>query len=385
MGPKSVSKSDKHFKCGYYPETLLLKSVWLYRLGQVHEALTTLKQIGELKESSTNRIKMLHLLNQGRILFQLGNFHEAIQAYNAIPQTESEWITAMIEKSWINLIQGEFGKVVGNTLALEMALSDKMVIPEIYFLQALGYFGICQWPNAIESSMKFSKSIQILTQNVFEPILKLPPEGLFDHIRNIVMNSKDPLRLWVKYLTLTPEFYLASQQWNYLQKQHESMNHYVLTIINQEKKLLDEKRQLIKSKNFSENSLIDIKLYIWKKARFQIKNQRERFLTDKKTIEQHMRKQFANITYTKIAELTKKLQYLADQNELLQIDVYNLANQSLRGKMIEMGFDHKNKKLRIPSSNDLTWKFMGEIWKDEIGYFEANLKNHCQTFNGGQP
>lgn len=81
------------------------------------------------------KVKQLANLSLGRILYETGQFDEALDRYQEIPQDSEYFIDSLYEISWTQVKKGEFQKAFYATEILLQMAQDSTIAPETRILQ----------------------------------------------------------------------------------------------------------------------------------------------------------------------------------------------------------------------------------------------------------
>ena len=81
----------------------------------------------------------------------------------------------------------------------------------------------------------------------------------------------------------------------------------------------------------------------------------------------------------RLSEAARNIKTFVDQANIIRFEISNAEKE-----LAEMGLDQQamlaSKRIdrpALPAPNWNYWRFQGEFWRDEIGYYRYTLKNGC--------
>lgn len=391
-----------------YTEALFLKSLILYRGGQLQEGVGLMQTVvDELqKKRPTDEITAIAALTLARLNFQAGQYKEAFQNYLKIDKKHPEWLQAMTEQAWAQILSGDYEGAAGNMFSMHSDFFKKAFQPESYVVRTVAYLNLCQYGDGAKVVYDF--------KNKYEPVLKQLDEYK-KNMKNPV-NYYDTIKTWAKnpdlktvdglprefifFLTRHPSFILEQKMINTIEDETGRMNRISVDLIKAERKALaaqnDAKAQLMTLKKqaqeakdssrfrtqvaYQEQRLTAHKInhYIAKKARTAIKDMRTVGLERLEKEKNHFRTSAGNAVKSRFDGMVLSLKNSLDQSEVLNYELYSGAGEHLRYQMAGGDINTKERpELKVEKGKDLNWDFRGEIWEDELGHFRSSLKNVC--------
>lgn len=365
LGRKSLinKKTDKgieffkliHEDHRYYPESRLLLAQVFEEKGDNSSALKTYDECASSslkneKNASNEKIKRYYrmnyeicLVNKGRNLYKLGNFKEAIDAYDKVPKESYKWPYILLEKAWSFYQLGDYNRALGLLVTYKSPLLDTYFFPEAEYLAALSYFRLCLWDDALiivsqyydfyrprfgELESVLRKNIG--SQNYFYELMFGQKEELKDHaefVKQIIIRLRKQIRF--------------SLDFNTIHKIDKEMKEIYQSEKNEDQKILLSHLAAVR-----ENMITKIN-YNAKKDIFK----------------------FLESVPIYSSELFKlNLEIISRKKDLL----YNndkLVSDRGRG-------DYSNVKR---SRFEYFWKFHGAFWADELGDYSLGLKSNCEV------
>ncbi|MGZ5278321.1 MAG: tetratricopeptide repeat protein [Pseudobdellovibrionaceae bacterium] len=394
-----------------YIDALFLKSLILYKGNQIQEAIglqqTVLLDVEAKRPAS--EFKSIVALTLARLHFQAGQYKEAFDNYLKVDKANPEWLQAMTEQAWSQILSEDYEGAAGNMFSLHTDFFKKSFTPESYVVRTVGYLNLCQYGDGAKVVYDFKKR--------YTPVLKQLQE--YGDQRKDNVNYYDTIKTWAKNpdlqtvdglprefifaLTRHPSFILEQKMINSIEDQAARMNKISISLIKTERKALtaqsDARAQLISLKkkieglsnpqekktyqeqvSYQEKRLMSAKIqhYIAKKARTSIKDLRTDGLARLEKEKTHFRDLAGKAVRSRYSQMTSKLTETLDQSEVLQYELYSGAGDHIRYQAAGGDVNKKERaELKVDDGKSLNWDFRGEIWEDELGHYRSSLKNVC--------
>lgn len=395
----------------HFTDAMFLKSLILYKGNHIQEAIglqqAVLKDVEQKQPKS--EFKSVVALTLARLHFQSGQYKEAFDNYLKVEKTHPEWMQAMIEQAWSQILSEDYEGAAGNMFSLHTDFFKKAFAPESYVVRTVGYLNLCQYGDGARVVYDFKKKYTPVAQQMKEYGAKMSSNvNYYDTIKTWAKNpdlaTVDGLpREFIFALTRHPSFILEQKMINSVEDQVAKMNKISVDLIKTERKALaaqvDARNQAIPIKkqldaakdpearkslqekfSYQEKRLLSYKIqhYIAKKARNSIKELRTEGMARLDQEKAHYRELAGVAVKTRYNQMMTKLTEALDQSEVLQYELYSGAGDHLRYQMA--GGDVNNKErpeLKVEKDKALNWDFKGEIWEDELGHYRSSLKNVC--------
>ena len=394
-----------------YMDALFLKSLILYKGNQIQEAIglqqTVLKDAEDKKKGA--EFKSIVALTLARLHFQAGQYKEAFDNYLKVDKTNPEWLQAMTEQAWSQILAEDYEGAAGNMFSLHTEYFKKAFNPESYVVRTVGYLNLCQYGDGAKVVYDFKKR--------YTPVLKQLKDygdGRKDNVsyydtvkswaKNPDLQTVDGLpREFIFALTRHPSFILEQKMINSIEDQVGRMNKISIGLIKTErtalttqnearaqlitlKKKIDstsdpvEKTSLKEQFAYQEKRLMSAKIqhYIAKKARTSIKELRDEGMGRLDKEKTHFRDLAGKAIRNRFNQMQSKLTETLDNSEVLQYELYSGAGDHIRYQMAGGDVNAKERaELKVEEGKSLNWEFRGEIWEDELGHYRSSLKNVC--------
>jgi tetratricopeptide (TPR) repeat protein len=153
-----------------YHESLKVKAHILYKQNQFLAAIKTLElcEIYKLDSYRNTKHQNYHenlqsecVVEKARIYFRLGDFQNALNAYESISFHSMIWPNIILEKAWTLYKLGQYSKSNGILLALTSPLLINNYHFEVSYLKALNFYKLCLYDEAhteLQNSIRSEKT-----------------------------------------------------------------------------------------------------------------------------------------------------------------------------------------------------------------------------------
>ena len=126
---------------------------------KARKALVKYLENEKLKEQ-----RNLGFLTAGRLLFELGQLEPSLRFYKRVSKSSVYWFIAQEELAWVYIRKGEYGNTLATTQSLMVPDFSFQIGPEAIFLRSLAYLKICDYKGALDTVEYFRR--------VFSPRIK---------------------------------------------------------------------------------------------------------------------------------------------------------------------------------------------------------------------
>lgn len=295
-------------------------------------------------------IGQLAQITMARMFYSTGEYDKSIDYYKNIGQDSSYWLASLFESSWAYFQTDEYNRALGNLHSLNSPFFNDQYYPEAPVLQAVIFFYNCQFDQVRlaldefqyvyaplrdelqitidgfldnEEAYDFLRAAQTSTGDSqdFDPRLQQIVEAaLGDAVLSSAMSFVDRLQSEVDYIEAAPESWSRSDLGDFLYG--------------------DTVGELALSRG-STGSLVVSRL--------------NAILTE---LETRNRESTAILVETDLAEANA-----------LSTDIA----RELQAETGGAGSDDDR-----PTSEQMVWRFDGEYWRDELGYYSYHIQSQCR-------
>jgi hypothetical protein len=292
-----------------------------------------------------DEVKQLALMGQGRLHYGRREYAQAIAAYEAMPRYARFWDQALFENGFARFQGEDFGGALGSLQALHAPQFEGAFQPESWVLKATVYYYSCLYDEVKTTLSAFDELYGPMAKQL-EPFVSKEQDLLSAYNLVAAENRRlpAPIYLWVR--------------------NNERMQD-VLRMVDQ----VDvEKRALNAQSTWRGTGMLPEVVGELEGVRGTLLQIGGRFAKNRlEEAAQNLR------TYSDQAEIIR-VQTALDEKDLLQAGVDQKA--VLKTQSIY--------RPKMPSAAWNYWKFQGEFWRDEIGYYQYTLKRGCPQKKGGE-
>ena len=283
-------------------------------------------------------------LNLARVFYSTRQYDTSIKHFELLPQGSGHWVEALFEASWAYFMKTNYSKALGNIHTLNAPYFENQFFPESTLLSSVVFYKYCLYDRATEMVAEFNEKY-------------LP---LRDSLREIAKKYDD-----------NTDFY-----------------EYVLKIKSGKAGLDGDTRRMILGA-ISDNEIQKSFLWVEELAReskkfeasdktWQTTDVGNKVLTELTVRDSIAQAEAGEGARNRITRLTKELSEhrrngLKIQAQILEERTGQIT-EAAKGEKIKGS--HKEDPIRIDDEHFM-WKFNGEYWKDELGFYRFKIRSNC--------
>jgi tetratricopeptide (TPR) repeat protein len=283
-------------------------------------------------------------LQMARVFYSTQQFDTSIKYFEKLPQDSADWAESLFEASWAYFMKTLNSKALGNIHTLNAPYFENQYYPEAVLLRAVIYFKYCLYDQAEEAISDFNEKYGPLTKN----------------LKDIVAKYED-----------NAEFY------DYVKK------------VKAGKAGLDEKTQRLVMSVLNDKTLL--KTFAWvdelnheldmlqKSDKAWQTTQVAAEVLQELTVQQSVAAGDAGkVARDRVDRLSRELGALARDGVKIKYEILNAKAEKISTDAVgaRISSDHKEEPIIIDDEH-FQWKFDGEYWKDELGYYRFKIRSRC--------
>jgi hypothetical protein len=299
---------------------------------------TVLSQKGE-RQLELRETRELAMLGLGRLHYGRGEYQEASAAYEGVPRYSRYWDQALFENGFARFQNEDFGGALGSLQALHAPQFAGAFQPESWILKATVYYFSCLFDEVKTTLAAYDEVYGPMAKQlepfVGEDMELIPAFNLVSATEN--RRLPRPVYLWIRNN----------------ERIREVMR--VLAAVDEEKRTLSGAGA-------------------WKGS--ALAAQTVAALED---VRNTLLQVGGTLARSRLREAADNLRTFSDQAEIIRVQTA-LDQKDL----LQSGVDQKTLLTRqsiyrpaMPGPAWNYWKFQGEFWIDEIGYYQYTLKRGC--------
>lgn len=136
----------------FYPRALFLSAITHVRRYDAEAAATNLKTLLRLVEGARGNARQrlepygqLARITMARMYYSTGEYDKSVSYYNEIGQKNPYWLDSLFESSWAYFQADDYNRALGNLHSLNSPFFNDQYYPEAPILQAVIFFYNCQF------------------------------------------------------------------------------------------------------------------------------------------------------------------------------------------------------------------------------------------------
>jgi tetratricopeptide (TPR) repeat protein len=299
------------------------------------EAFQRVLSLSSSSQENLSRAHQLSILGLARTYYGLGEYAKSVEWYDRVPRFSQFWDQALFEAGFARFRNGDPGGALGSLQSLHAPQFEGAFQPESWVLTATIYYFHCLYDEAKASLASFGEIYPPMA-SALEAALSSSQDELFDAVARGERIPK-PVLLWVRSNERVQGIFR------------------ILAEIDREVSALERASG---SRDFS--SAPDLLAAL----------QQNRVT---------LRQVGGRIVRNRLEEAARNIKGFADQAGIIRFETSKAEKE-----LAEAGTDQE-KILRtqglhrpaLPSDAWQYWKFEGEFWLDEVGYYQYTLKRGC--------
>lgn len=285
-------------------------------------------------------IQELANLGLGRVNYGLGNFDKAVKAYEKIPRFSKYWDQALFENGFARFQNDDYGGGLGSLQALYAPQFAGAFQPESWVLTSTIYYFACLYEE--------SKSALVEYENIYLPQAEV--------LKKLVDGEAKDNAFYFKLVESPTSEQLPRPVLNWVRSNERMLGLFSML------KAID-----------SEKATIDA-IQPWRAAK--LSGELISYLDQNRgTLEQVAGQTAKN----RVQEAYRTIKGFADQAEIIRFEVAKAEKEFAESGSDQSALLRKQTLYRpqMPAENWNYWRFQGEFWRDEIGYYQYTLKRGC--------
>ncbi|MFZ5468442.1 MAG: tetratricopeptide repeat protein [Myxococcota bacterium] len=283
----------------------------------------------------------LALLGLGRTYYGMGQYQKAVDAYEKVPRFSTYWDQALFENGFARFQNDDFGGGLGSLQALHAPQFAGAFQPESWILKSTVYYFSCLYEEAKSALAAFDE-------------LYLP---MAEKLKALTEGEEKDLDYYFNLVAAKEGSQLPKPVLNWVRSNERMLS--VFKILNQ----IDAEKQIITGNQAWRGSKMGPDLVT--------------YLDSYRAIFAQTAGAFAK---NRLLEAHRNIKTYSDQAEIIRFET-SKAEKELAEAGVDQGRMLMGKAIyrpQMPAEDWNYWKFQGEFWIDEIGYYQYTLKNGCQ-------
>lgn len=348
----SVAKTDP-----FFVKAKFFEGVTYVRQYQGKPAVQAFKEILVIAEerpsyytsADIDQFQELAWLQLARVFYSTQQFDTSIKYYEKLTQKSPDWLPSLFEASWAYFMKTNNSKALGNIHTLNAPYFENEYFPESILLKAVIYYKYCQYDRATAAVAEYKEIYRPLQKNLKALLGKYEDNAeFFSYIKKVLKGSagldEDTQRLALS--VLRDKSLIKTFAW--------------VDELNTELKMLKKSDKAWQTTSIAYEVLSEL------------------------TLNQSLAQAEAGkLARGRLERLHKELRDLKGQGTKIEIEVLNnkggQISKEARGEQISG--DNRLEPIVVDDEH-FVWKFNGEYWKDELGFYRFRVRSKCPRKGG---
>ncbi|HEY0882373.1 MAG TPA: tetratricopeptide repeat protein, partial [Archangium sp.] len=315
------------------------------RARNIEAAISTFENILKIKTRQLDfeDTKQLTYLALGRTNYNQGQYQKATEWYEKVPRFSKYWDAALFENGFARFQNDDLGGALGSLQGLYAPQFAGAFQPESWILTSTAYYFSCLYEE--------SKSSLVEYERIYLPMAeKLKP----------LVDSGEPRDAvaFYKLVSSTESNEIPKAVLNAVRTNERMLG--VFGMIKQ----IDNEKAVIEANQSWRASKLSSELVTYLDANRGILEQSA-----------------GTTAKQRLTDAYRTIKGFADQAEIIRFEIAKAEKELAETGVDEQAVLRKQTLYRpaMPAENWNYWKFQGEFWRDEIGYYQYTLKRGCPT------
>ncbi len=307
------------------------------------DAFNEVMALTDTRMEALTETQQLSMLAVGRTYYGMGEYQNAVNAYEKVPRFSKFWDQALFENGFARFQNEDFGGALGSLQALHAPQFEGAFQPESWILKATVYYFSCLYEESKTALAAFDERYLPMAESI-NKLLTAGEEQDISYFYQLVSKPEStqvprPVLLWVRG------------------------NERMLGLFGMLGQIDKEKGVLTGNPAWQGSKMGgDISTYL---------DQNRNTLTQVA----------GQVARNRLQEAAGNIRTYSDQSEIIRFETTKSEKELFEGgidqtKILDAQTLYRP---RMPAEDWNYWRFQGEFWIDEIGYYQYTLKRGCAT------
>jgi tetratricopeptide (TPR) repeat protein len=283
-------------------------------------------------------------LQMARVFYSTQQFDTSIKYFEKLDQRSYDWTESLFEASWAYYMKTLNSKALGNIHTLNAPYFENQFFPESLLLKSVIYFKYCLYDQAEEAVADFNEKYGPLTKNLSDLVTKYDDNAEFYEYVKKVKAAKaglDPVTQRLVMSVLDDKTLLKTFAWV------DELNH--------ELEMLQKSDKAWQTTQVAAEVLQEL------------------------TVQQSVAAADAGkVARDRVHRLARELGVMSRDGFKIKYEILEAKGNRLSAEAVgaRVAADHKEEPIVVDDEH-FQWKFDGEYWKDELGYYRFKIRSRC--------
>jgi hypothetical protein len=283
-------------------------------------------------------------LQMARIFYSTQQFDTSIRYFEKLDQNNVDWAESLFEASWAYFMKTLNSKALGNIHTLNAPYFENQFFPESLLLKSVIYYKYCLYDQAEEAIQDYNDKYTPLRKNLEEIVKKYDDNAEFyEYVKKVKANKAglDPVTQRLVMSQLNDKTLLKTFAW--------------VDELNNELAMLQKSDKAWQTTQVAAEVLQEL------------------------TVQQSVASADAGkVARDRIDRLARELGALARNGSKIKFEILNAKAEKLSAEALKTRVSSNTKEEPIVIDDEhFQWRFNGEYWKDELGYYRFRIRSRC--------
>ena len=291
-----------------------------------------------------DNFRELAQLQLARVFYSTQQYDTSIKYFEKLPQDSADWAESLFEASWAYYMKTLNSKALGNIHTLNAPYFENQFYPEAVLLRAVIYYKYCLYDQAEEAVADFNEKYGPLTKNLQDIVKKYDDNAEFyEYVKKVRAGKAglDPQTQRLVMSQLNDKTLLKNFAWV------DELNH--------ELDMLQKSDKAWQTTQVAAEVLQEL------------------------TVQQSVAAGDAGkVARDRIDRFARELGSLARNGIKIKYEILEAKANKVSADAVNnrVSANHKEEPI-IVDDEHFQWKFDGEYWKDELGYYRFKIRSRC--------
>jgi tetratricopeptide (TPR) repeat protein len=287
-------------------------------------------------------------LQLARVFYSTRQYDTSIKYYERLEQSSPDWLDSLFEASWAYFMKTNNSKALGNIHTLNAPYFENQFFPESILLKSVIYYKYCLYDRALEAVAEYNTKFKPLRNNLKELVAKTDDNAEFyDYVQKVLDNKAglDDQTRRLAVSVLGDKTLMKTFNW--------------VTELEKELKMLEKADKAWQTTAVANEVLQQLTLQ-----------------------ESLARADAGKLARERIERLMGELREWSRDGLKIRIQVLEskAGNVTAEAKGEQITAKHREEPI-IVDDEHFMWKFNGEYWKDELGFYRFRIRSKCAKGN----
>ena len=298
----------------------------------------------QYRADDIDNYRELAQLQMARVFYSTQQFDTSIKYFEKLDQNSLDWPESLFEASWAYFMKTLNSKALGNIHTLNAPYFEDQFFPESMLLKSVIYFRYCLYDQAEEAVADFNAKYAPLTKNLTDLVAKYDDNAEFyEYVKKVKAGKAglDPITQRLVMSVLNDKTLLKTFAW--------------VDELNLELEMLQKSDKAWQQTHVATDVLAEL------------------------TLQQSVASGDAGkVARDRVARLARELGALSRDGSKIKIEILEAKGNRLTAEAAgtRVSADHREEPI-IVDDEHFQWKFDGEYWKDELGYYRFKIRSRC--------